>query len=125
MFRFMLTACFSFFCASVLNAKEPAAPLKQERLFLVYGDYMGGDSGGMFHQIMAKAQPDRPFACLDAGHARMHPQLLNREDLKPVAQWKPPTGGGYDVAITHPYVDGRWFVRGHSRIYCFDLRKPR
>ncbi len=32
---------------------------------------------------------------------------------------------GYNVPIAYPYVDGRVFIRGRHRIYCYDLRlKP-
>ena len=33
-------------------------------------------------------------------------------------------GSGYDVPLTYPYVDGRLFLRGMYRIYCYDLRDP-
>jgi outer membrane protein assembly factor BamB len=66
----------------------------------------------------------RPFCCMDAGHGGLSPSPLG-VDLKPMARWTTPATGGYDVAITHPYVDGRWFVRGNYRIYCFDLRKEK
>lgn len=66
----------------------------------------------------------RPFVCMDAGHGGMNPDPLGA-DLKPMGRWITPASGGYDVAVTHPYVDGRWFIRGNHRIYCFDLRKER
>lgn len=49
-----------------------------------------------------------------------------RGALKPLGKlWPPPHAHGtsYHPACSHPYVDGRLFIRGGDGVYCYDLRK--
>jgi len=64
---------------------------------------------------------------IDGSHMSMNLHLIKADpsDLKQLGElWQdphPPTTS-YVPALSHPYVDGRLYVRGADGIYCYDLR---
>ncbi len=60
------------------------------------------------------------------GDVGMHMLGARENDFSEMgSEWHPPQYGTTAYAdgfITHPYVDGRMFIRGGQGIYCYDLR---
>lgn len=71
----------------------------------------------------------RLFSDQDRNHGMASQRLLQFDARTMVSigpRWgRPPhpTTSGYDLPMTMPIVDGRWFTRGMGAIFCFDLRR--
>lgn len=65
----------------------------------------------------------------DSQHGSIHDVLMlgtTAETFKPMGKpWNTPhyDATGYEMAISHPVVAGRLYLRGADGIYCWDLRK--
>jgi outer membrane protein assembly factor BamB len=82
--------------------------------------------GGRTHDVVAN---DLLFTAPDASHAAMPLRTINLNTFTEMAPGKAWLGlhvstSGYDIYMDYPVVDGRYFVRGRERIFCYDLRKP-
>jgi hypothetical protein len=65
----------------------------------------------------------RVLSSRDTCHGFGYLRMLSAADLKPMGgEYISQGGSGYDVPMAYPYVDGRLFLRGMYRIYCYDLR---
>jgi outer membrane protein assembly factor BamB len=64
------------------------------------------------------------FMQVDAGHVK--PEALvfraDPENLKQLATWVLPSAGCYTVAINHPIVDGKLYLRAKDALECYDLK---
>jgi RNA polymerase sigma factor (sigma-70 family) len=68
------------------------------------------------------------FSSVDLAPGRPAIAWLDGRTLRPRGGmgWIPPhaAGGGSDAAAVPCYADGRLFLRGLRRLYCYDLRRP-
>lgn len=65
----------------------------------------------------------RVLSSRDTCHGFGYLRMLSSADLKQMGgQYTSQGGSRYDVPMAYPYVDGRLFLRGMYRVYCYDLR---